>query len=206
MGRLCSVCTYLLLVCGVSSGQSPSGSADTEWRTYGHDPGGMRFSPLKQINNTNVQQLQRAWTYEVPSTPNSGIEAIESTPLMVDDVLYFTTQTSRAIAVDAETGKELWVFDPFPGQSGTHRPVPNRGAAYWEGYSPIACGGDDHKFDKRLFYITLDARLFALDPEPASRAKASVTVEPLIFVGGSRTNGQKEGTTQLRLPPFTGTW
>jgi glucose dehydrogenase len=124
---------------------------------------------------------------------------------MVDDVLYFTTQTSRAIAVDAETGKELWVFDPFPGQSGTHRPVPNRGAAYWEGYSPIACGGDDHKFDKRLFYITLDARLFALDPEPASRAKASVTVEPLIFVGGSRTNGQKKGTTQLRLPAFTGT-
>jgi len=164
MRRLPSVCTCLPLVCGMSLGQSPSGTADTEWWTYGHDPGGTRFSPLKQINNTNVQQLERAWTYEVASTPNSGIEAFESTPLMVDDVLYFTTQTSRAIAVDAETGKGLWVFDPFPGESGRHRPVPNRGAAYWEGYSPITCGGGDLKFDRRLFYVTLDARLFALDP------------------------------------------
>ena len=91
----------------------------------------MRFSPLKQINTGNVEQLQRAWTYEVPQGPNSGIEAFESTPLMIDGVLYFTTPTSRAIAVNGETGKELWVFDPFAGQSGTRRPVPNRGVAYW---------------------------------------------------------------------------
>ena len=149
MSRLFSVWACLLLACGVSFGQSPSGSADTEWRSYGHDPGGTRFSPLTQINNTNVQQLQRAWTYQVAPTPNSGIEAFESTPLMVEGVLYFTTQTSRAIAVDAETGKELWVFDPFPGESGTRRPVPNRGAAYWEGHSPVACGEEEHQLDKR---------------------------------------------------------
>src|SRR6266705_811154 len=130
---------------GTAFGQSSSSSADTEWRTYGHDPGGTRFSPLKQINNTNVQQLQRAWTYQVAPTPNSGIEAFESTPLMVDGVLYFTTQTSRALAVDAETGREHWVFDPFPGESGTRRPLPNRGAAYWEGDSPVACGGGKHQ-------------------------------------------------------------
>ena len=98
------------------------------------------------------------------STPNSGIVAFESTPLMVDGVPYFTTQTSRAIAVDAETGKELWVFDPFPGESGTRRPVPNRGAAYWEGHSPITCAGRGHEPDQRLFYVTLDARLLTLDP------------------------------------------
>ena len=62
MSRLFSVWACLLLTCGVSFGQSSSGSADTEWRSYGHDPGGTRFSPLKQINNTNVQQLERAWT------------------------------------------------------------------------------------------------------------------------------------------------
>ena len=149
MSRLFSVWACLLLACGASFGQSSSRSADTEWRSYGHDPGGTRFSPLKQINNTNVQQLERAWTYQVAPTPNSGIEAFESTPLMVDGALYFTTQSSRAIAVDAETGKELWVFDPFPGESGTRRPVPNRGAAYWEGYSPVACGGGKHQLDKR---------------------------------------------------------
>ncbi|MGH8104071.1 MAG: pyrroloquinoline quinone-dependent dehydrogenase, partial [bacterium] len=76
---------------------------DQEWRSYGHDPGGMRFSPLKQINPSNVHELQRAWTYEVAQGPDSGIEAFESTPLMVEGVLYFTTPTSRAIAVNAET-------------------------------------------------------------------------------------------------------
>src|SRR5213594_2887757 len=169
--RLFSVWACLLLACGISFGQSSSGSADTEWRNYGHDPGGTRFSPLKQINNTNVQRLQRAWTYEVAPTPNSGIEAFESTPLMLEGVLYFTTQTSLAIAVDAETGKELWIFNPFPGESGTRRPVPNRGAAYWEGHSPVPCGGEEHKLDKRLFYVTLDARLFALDPRTGKPCK-----------------------------------
>ncbi|HLY62614.1 MAG TPA: PQQ-binding-like beta-propeller repeat protein [Terriglobia bacterium] len=124
----------------------------------------MRFSPLKQINTTNVRQLQRAWTYEVAPTRNSGIDAFETTPLMVDGVLYFTTQTSRAIAVDAETGKELWVFDPFRDEAGTRRSVPNRGAAYWEGHSAVRCGDAVSELDQRLFYITLDAHLFALDP------------------------------------------
>jgi quinoprotein glucose dehydrogenase len=128
---------------------------------------------LKQINTGNVQELQRAWTYDVAPTPNSGIAAFESTPLMVDDVLYFTAQTSRAVAVDAETGKELWVFDPFQGSIGARRPVPNRGAAYWEGHSPEACGGEEHehKLDERLFYVTLDARLFALDPRTGKPCK-----------------------------------
>ena len=153
-----------LLACGLAFGQAPSASVDHEWRSYGHDPGGKRFSPLKQINPSNVQQLQRAWAYEVPQGPNSGIEAFESTPLMIDGVLYFTTPTSRAIAVDAETGKELWMFDPFAGQSGTRRPIPNRGVAYWEGPSPVPCAGGNHKTDKRIFYPTLDGRLFALDP------------------------------------------
>jgi quinoprotein glucose dehydrogenase len=80
MSRLFSVWVCCLLACSIAFGQSSSGSADTEWRYYGHDPGGMRFSPLQQINNTNVQQLQRAWTYEVAPTPNSGIDAFESTP------------------------------------------------------------------------------------------------------------------------------
>jgi quinoprotein glucose dehydrogenase len=83
---------------------------------------------------------------------------------MVDDVLYFTTQTSRAIAVDAEAGKQLWVFDPFGGVGGNRRPVPNRGVSYWEGKSPVTCGGGKNKVEERIFYVTMDGRLFALDP------------------------------------------
>jgi quinoprotein glucose dehydrogenase len=142
-----------------------STDTDTEWRNYGHDPGGMRFSPLKQISTANVQLLQRAWTYEVPATPDRGINAFESTPLMVDGALYFTTETSRVTALDGDTGKELWVFDPFRGQGGNRRTVPNRGAAYWEGPSTQPCGTDrPHGSDQRLFYIASDAHLYALNP------------------------------------------
>jgi quinate dehydrogenase (quinone) len=166
---------YLLLcfvpACGIAFGQASSGSAVTEWRYYGHDAGDARFSPLKQINRANVQQLQRAWTYELSRSANSGIEAFESTPLMVDGVLYFTTPQGRAIAVDGDTGKEIWVFDPFSGQGGFRRPVPNRGMAYWEGTSPETCGGVEHRTDKRLIYATLDARLFALDPQTGRPCK-----------------------------------
>jgi glucose dehydrogenase len=165
MRRLIPIAAAFLLACGPAFAQGPSVPAGHEWRSYGHDPGGMRFSPLKQINRANVRQLQRAWTYEVAQGPDSGIEAFESTPLMVEGVLYFTTPTSRAIAVDAETGKELWVFDPFAGDSTKRRPVPNRGVAYWEGSSPIPCTGKGRKLDRRIFYATLDAHLFALDPQ-----------------------------------------
>src|SRR5207249_7301318 len=92
------------------------------------------------------------------------IQAFETTPLMVDGVVYFTTPASRAIALDAETGKEIWIFDPFSGASGKRRSLQNRGVAYWEGNSPAACGGERGKLDKRIFFVALNGRLFALDP------------------------------------------
>ena len=124
----------------------------------------MRFSGLKQIDRTNVSNLQRSWTYVVARGPDAEIEAFEATPLLVDGVLYFATPASRAIALDGDTGEELWVFDPFSGQSGSRRPIPNRGVAYWEGHSAVTCGGEKNAADGRIFYVTLDGRLFALDP------------------------------------------
>ena len=171
MSRLVSALTLLLLACSFSFGQSTPASGDTEWRNYGRDPGGMRFSPLKQIDSSNVQLLQRAWTYQLPPTPNSGISAFESTPLMVDDVLYFTTGRGQVIALDAETGIELWAFDPHPEDSATRRTNPSRGAAYWEGQSAVPCGEENSKIDRRLFYITLDAHLVALDPHAGRPCK-----------------------------------
>jgi glucose dehydrogenase len=153
----------LLLACVLAFGQVCLASIDQEWHSYGHDPSGVRFSPLKQINPANIRQLQRAWTYQVPTTRGSWIQAFENTPLMVNDVLYFATQTGLAIAVDAETGKQLWVFDPFNGAAQRPSPVPNRGVAYWEGNSPVACAGEHAGRQRRIFYTTPDARLFALD-------------------------------------------
>lgn len=161
-------CVYFLmgffLACGIARGQAGTGSSGQEWRSYGRDPGGMRFSPLKQINPSNVQLLQRAWTYRVPSFPGSGVIAFENTPLMVGDILYFATPTGQAIAVDAETGKQLWIFDPLSGVSRQPNPVPNRGVAYWNGTVPTVLGGQKRNVDSRIFYVSSDARLYALDP------------------------------------------
>jgi len=58
MGRVIYNLAFYLVVCDVVFGQASTATVDREWRSYGHDPGGMRFSPLKQINRGNVQQLQ----------------------------------------------------------------------------------------------------------------------------------------------------
>jgi len=147
---------------GFVRGQVGSLSSGGEWPFYGQDPGGMRFSPLKQINAENVQHLKRAWTYELPANPGKGIAAFESTPLMIGDRLYFATSTGQAIALDAETGKQIWVFNPLSGLRG-HNPVPNRGVAYWDGILPVVRDGQKITEDKRIFYITPGAHLFALD-------------------------------------------
>src|SRR2546430_3278617 len=104
--RSCLFPACLLLGLIVLVGQARSESSPQEWKSYGHDPGGKRFSTLHQINRTNVRQLQRAWTYELPTNPGADVAAFESTPLMVDDALYFATPAGQAIALDAETGKQ----------------------------------------------------------------------------------------------------
>jgi glucose dehydrogenase len=189
----------LFLACRIVQGQAAPGSVDDQWRSYGHDPGGMRFSPLAQIDRANVQQLQRAWTYDVSTTPNSWITSFESTPLMVDDVLYFATQTGKAIAVDAESGAEIWVFDPTKGEP-NRRPVPNRGLAYWEGNSPSTCAGERPDRDKRVFYADLDARLFALDPATGKPCR-NFGDQGAVDLRKGVADGWPEATYDLTSPP-----
>ena len=171
--RTLMVClsVFVLLVSGIAMGQEGAGGAAQEWRVAGHDPGAMRYSPLDQINRGNVARLQRAWTYEVPTTPNSWLEAFENTPLMVDDALYFATQTGMAISLDAETGKQLWTFNPYGAAGGKLRPLPNRGMAYWKGQSSETCDSRSNGDDSRIIYATPTSRLFELDPATGKPCK-----------------------------------
>ena len=73
-------------------------------------PGNIRFSPLTQINRENVKQLAVAWTYE-SGRRISGSE-MQSNPIIVDGMLYATTPKMRVIALDANTGREIWSFNP----------------------------------------------------------------------------------------------
>jgi quinoprotein glucose dehydrogenase len=150
-----------------SESRNPHSPAETEWRSYGHDPGGMRFSPLAQIDRGNVARLVRAWTYhtgelETRSDSASARDArrppaFETTPLVVGGVLYLSTARQRVIALDAETGRERWTYDPYVGRERPRGGSPHRGVAYWE--RP----GSNGAIDARIVYGTIDGRLIALD-------------------------------------------
>lgn len=119
--------------------------AQKDWPFYGHDAGGSRYSPLTQVNTGNIGKLRRAWTYHTRDNGNQ----FESTPIVVGNRMYLSTQISRIVALEPETGRELWSFDPK-----LRRPREHRGVAYWPG---------DGNTPARILFGTGDGRLIALD-------------------------------------------
>ena len=139
-------------------------TAGADWAYVGHDAGGMRYSPLKQINVDNVKNLRVAWTYHVGDiSDGKGFarrSGFETTPILVDGTLYLTTPFNRVIALDPETGKERWTFDPMIDTSvGYGDGLISRGVATW--LDPKRVKGAPCR--RRIFEATLDARLIALD-------------------------------------------
>jgi len=127
-----------------------AGKMGEEWLTYGLTPGETRYSPLKQIDTSNVSRLGLAWSYDV----GQGGGNQEATPLFWNGALYGITNWSIVFAVDARTGKERWRWDPEVNQ-GAVRPkiccgVVNRGIAIYQG---------------KIIAPVIDGRLEALDAE-----------------------------------------
>jgi quinoprotein glucose dehydrogenase len=170
LGSLC----VLALVFGVAvhAGKTMAwagGATDDEWPYYGHDAGGMRFSPLTQINRENVASLKVAWTFHTGDISEGGgrrkRSGFESTPLMVDGTLYLTTPFNRVIALDPQTGTQRWAYDPKIELDGDYGDgLVNRGVAAWLD-SARASGQPCHR---RIFESTQDARLIAIDAATGS--------------------------------------
>ncbi|HTO07133.1 MAG TPA: pyrroloquinoline quinone-dependent dehydrogenase [Myxococcota bacterium] len=161
-----------------------------DWPVTEGAPGGGRHSPLTDITRENVSRLQVAWTYHHgdfwegawPLRVNRG-SAFESTPIVVGGRLFFTTPRNRVIALDPETGRELWTFDPKlePGRAYANMWI-NRGVAYWRDAAGTgACA-------QRLFLATLDARLIALD---------ALTGQPCAGFGNAGSVNLLAGITPL---------
>lgn len=177
----------LLLTCFVTS------MAAQEWRYYAGDAGGSKYSALKQINRANVAKLKVAWSFHTGDVSDGKANpirsAFETTPLMVDGVLYFTTPFNRLIALDAETGKQLWAFDPKLRRDTGRNLYLHRGVAFWT----------DGK-QKRLYYGTLDGELFAIDaasgePVTAFGQNGKVDLKEGMMIPGGR------GTLGMTSPP-----
>jgi membrane-bound PQQ-dependent dehydrogenase (glucose/quinate/shikimate family) len=148
--KVATVSLFLLLPCG-ACGQ--------DWRFYGADSGGTRYSSLQQINHENVNALKRAWTYHTGEvnrqnkTDRHQIAPFETTPLVVDGMLYLSTPSNRVIALDAETGRQIWQFDPQANRA-KREFFQHRGVAYWQNEA-----GDD----RRILFGTFEGHLVCLE-------------------------------------------
>ena len=112
-GFLKTAAVVATLCLGVVATALVSGqSSNTNWTINGGE-NNIRFSPLTQVNKANVKSLQVAWTYS--SNDHFKDSEMQSNPIVVDGVLYATTPTMKVVAVNAETGAEIWKFDPSNG-------------------------------------------------------------------------------------------
>ena len=120
------------LVVLVMSSCSSGTAEQKEWRTYLGDKSSSQYSSLSQINTTNVDQLQVAWTYNTGDHNEEGGSQIQCNPLIVDGVLYGASPALKLFALDAATGTEQWVFDPYAEEGAPSVFGVSRGLAYWE--------------------------------------------------------------------------
>jgi len=170
----------------------PAAAPNREWPAYGGNPEGTRYSPLKQIDRSNVGRLRLAWTYE---TPGSGLQ---TNPIVVHGVLYGNTPGGHVIALDGATGKLVWSWD-------SHNAAQKvRGMTYW------AEGADQRIFAGAGRYVYAlnaitgeaissfgkDGRIdlhqdIGRDPETQSVTLTSpgVIYKDLLIVGGRESEG-----------------
>lgn len=135
--------------------QGQQGATNGQWRFFSGDAGATRYSPLDQITRENVQSLRVAWTWKSDNFSSPPEIRSQTTPIMVNGVLYFTAGSRRAVvAADAGTGETLWMWKIDEGLRYEKAPRKNsgRGVAYWTD------GGDG-----RIFTVTPGFQLVALD-------------------------------------------
>ncbi len=143
-----------------------------QWLTHGGTYLEQRYSQLDSIDESTVSDLGLAWYFDFDTHRGQ-----ESTPLMVDGVLYVTSAWSKVFALDAASGSELWRFDPqVPGAAGYSAccDVVNRGAAFYEG---------------KVFVATIDGRLIALHAasgKPLWSVQTTDPQQPYTITGAPR--------------------
>ena len=127
------LCPWLLFISSASVGWAQDGTANGEWRHYGGDLHNTRYSPLDQIDRDNFNDLELVWRVKADNFGPTPEYNFESTPLMVNGVVYTTAGTRRAVvAVDAGTGEYLWMHRLDEGERGAAAPrrLSGRGLAY----------------------------------------------------------------------------
>lgn len=134
-----------------------------DWRVWGRTLAGDRYSPLTQINTGNVRQLKLAWRFD-SDVPPYGFHSFEATPLAADGRLYACLDRNVIVALDPDSGRQLWRFDPHPDLTGVFAAT-CRGVAYYEAPQAAECR-------KRILFGVGDDRLMAVDAETGRPCRA----------------------------------
>jgi len=133
-----------------------------DWPAWGGTYAGDRYSPLTQINSSNIGQLKKAWSYETQDLPDkaaTGKYSWEGTPIKVGDRLYLCSAKDIVISLDAATGKEWWRYDPkVPDDA-----IPYGATCHSVAYFAVPDAKPDQPCATRVIEGTLDARLIAVD-------------------------------------------
>ena len=160
-----------------------AGTVNANWTGYGRTPDGTQFAPFDAITPDNVSKLQVAWTFRTGDFAYGGAEN-QNTPLQIGNVLYPCTPSNQVFALDADTGKQLWKFDPQVNAGFTPTWQRCRSVAYYElpaasltSAAPVssdntpapatatAVAGGDAACRRRIYLTTGDMRLIALDAQ-----------------------------------------
>ena len=162
--RIHTCLTVAVLSATLTAAAQEAGTANGEWPSYGGNLSHDRYSPLDQITVDNFSELELAWRF---STDNFGPQPetrFQSTPLMVNGILYSTAGSRRAaVALDPETGELLWIHRVDEGERGEEAPrrLSGRGLTYWND------GGDGV-----ILYVTPGYQLVALNARTGARVQS----------------------------------
>lgn len=127
----------------------PANHQSIDWPVYRGDPKGNQYAAVAQIHAANVHTLRPAWEYHTRDANQRS--TMHANPVVVNGVMYITTPALKAVALNAATGRELWVFDPARYNNGEVVRLRNRGVTYWKGAE-----------GERIFHFVRD-RVYALD-------------------------------------------
>jgi quinoprotein glucose dehydrogenase len=122
---------------------------DVDWPVYRGDPKANQYAPVALIHAANVHGLQPVWDYRTGDA--TARSTMHVNPIVVSGVMYITTPSMKAVALNAATGREVWAFDPARHNDGNVVRLRNRGVAYWKGAE-----------GERIFHFVRE-RVYALD-------------------------------------------
>jgi glucose dehydrogenase/cytochrome c5 len=163
---------------------------------YGHDDASTRYSPLTQVNTGNVKDLTLAWTYHMkkegprpqkmgPAGRGGGRRLSEATPIMVNDTLYLPTPYNTIVALNPETGDEIWTYKLEKGRPGS------RGVSYWPG---------DKSTPASILSGTSDGRLLSLDAK-TGKPMSSFGTDGYVDLKAGADNGFPHAQYDMNSPP-----